>query len=76
MVLLQNNQAQINQSQNTQSQKSFDQNLNFCKTPNLKFWTARNRKLRKLIIPISSKLIFLSPIEMPLKLKTTTKNLF
>ena len=66
-------QTQNNQAQNTQSQKIFDQNVNFCKNPSLKFWTATNRKLWILIIPISAKLIFLSPNEMPMKLENYYK---
>ena len=34
----------------------------------VKFWTATNKKLWKLIIPISAKLNFLSSYEMPTKL--------
>ena len=64
-------------SQNTKpkipSQKFLNQNLNFCKKPSLKFWTATNKKLWNLINAISAKLNFLSPNEMPMKLENYKK---
>ena len=70
MVVLRNTKPKIT---NTQSQKFLKQNLNFCKKPSLNFWTATNKKLGNLIIPITAKLSFLSPNGMPMKLKNYNK---
>ena len=49
MGLLQNIKPKIIKpkipKKNPKVKKNFDRNLNFCKKPRLKFWTARNRIL-------------------------------
>ena len=73
IVQNQNSQIQNKQAQSTQRQKIFDQNLNSCKRPKLNVWTPTNSKLWKVINPVSVKLKFLSPNEMPMKLNNYYK---
>ena len=69
MVILQNTKPKITKPKVPKVKKNFNQNLSFCGKTN----SILEGFERKLIIPISAKLNFLSSNEMPMKLKNYYK---